>query len=179
MDKPYYLYVGNAYPHKNLERAMKAVVQLNEEVIFAIASARSIFTERLRKLIARNNWQNKIKLLGFVSNADLTSLYRHAVGYLSPAISEGFGLPVLEAMLAGTICLCSDIPISREIYQDKVLYFNPVDVNSIAGALREALNMNKDVREKMIREGKTFVKRYSWSTMAQETLKIYESCAGL
>ena len=179
MDKPYFIYVGNAYPHKNLERAMEAVIQLNEEVVFAIASARTIFTERLRKIITKNNWQNKIKLLGFVSNTELTSLYRHALGYLSPALSEGFGLPGLEAMAAGTLCLCSDIPISREVYQDKVLYFNPVDVNSITEALRKALNMNNEVREKMIKQGELFVKRYSWSKMAQETLNIYESCVSL
>lgn len=174
--KPYFLYVGNAYPHKNLAKAIEAVVQLNEEVKFVIISSRNIFVERLQKLVDKNKWQDKVVLPGFVPDEDLGSWYRNSLGFVFPSLSEGFGLPGLEAIAAGTICICSDIPVFKEIYQDKVLYFDPQSVSSIKEALQKVLEMKTEIRNKMIADGKEFVKRYSWATMAKQTLEVYESC---
>lgn len=174
--KPYFIYAGNAYPHKNLETAMEAVVQLNEEVNLVIVSARNVFVERLKKLIAKNGWQKKVILLGFVPDDKLFSLFKHSLGFVFPSLSEGFGLPGLEAMAAGTVCLCSDIPIFKEIYNERVIYFDPRSVTSIEQSMEVVIKMDKNTREKMIENGKAFVKTYSWDTMARQTLAIYESC---
>jgi len=178
-DKPYFIYTGNAYPHKNLEKAMEAVVQLNKEAVFVIVSSRNVFVERLRKLINKNNWQKKVILLGFVSDENLSSLYRNSLGFVFPSLFEGFGLPGLEAMAAGTLCLCSDIPVFREIYKDKAIYFDPQDISSIEESLEKVVTMPKEERSKMIESGKYFVKSYTWDKMAQLTLEIYESCINL
>lgn len=179
IDKPYFIYTGNAYPHKNLEKAMEAVVQLNKEIQFVIVSSRNVFVERLKKLINQKGWQKKVILLGFVPDEKLSSLYRSSLGFLFPSISEGFGLPGLEAMAAGTPCLCSDIPVFREIYKDKAIYFNPRDVGSIKKAMEMVLGMAKEERNKIIEEGRVFVKSYTWDKMAKLTLDVYESCSSL
>lgn len=176
---PYFIYVGNAYPHKNLKRLIEAVVLLNEQhstkVSLVIASARNVFTQRLEKIIQDQKAESFVKLLGFVEDDDLTGLYRGSAGFVFPSLSEGFGLPGLEAIKAGTLALVSDIPVFHEVYQDAAIYFNPLDFSVITKAMKDVLEMDKEKRKKIIEYGQDFVKRYSWSKMAKETLKIYLS----
>ncbi len=180
LESPYFLYVGSAYPHKNLERAVKAILELNrgreKKYILAIACARGIFLERLEKMVKRNNAGEFVKLLGFVPDEDLGRLYKESLGFVYPSLSEGFGLPGLEAMSKGTIVLASDIPVFKEVYKDKVVYFNPYKIESIEDAMESVINMSREKKRKMIDEGRRFVKRYSWRRMARETLEIYEEC---
>lgn len=183
IDAPYFIYAGNAYPHKNLARAIEAVVDLNknsqEKVLFVIASARSVFGQRLEKLVSRLGAYGQVKLLGFVPDDELGGLYQGAVGYLFPSLSEGFGLTGLEAMAAGTIVLVSDIPVFREVYKGNAIYFNPYDFSSIEKAMRDVISMDVSRRKEIIKNGQKFASRYSWDKMAKQTLKVYEDCAGL
>ncbi len=162
--KPYFIYVGNAYPHKNLQKAIQA-----SPISFAVVSSRSVFSKKLESL------GGKIKLLGFVPDEKLKELYKNSVAFVYPSLYEGFGLPGLEAMAAGTLVLASDIPVFREIYQDKALYFDPESVDSIKQTMQKALEMSNKERQRTISEGKIFVQKYSWAKMAKETLGIYKS----
>ncbi|OGM31245.1 hypothetical protein A2630_04450 [Candidatus Woesebacteria bacterium RIFCSPHIGHO2_01_FULL_44_10] len=171
MKKPYFLYVGNAYPHKNLQRAAEAALAARQTLF--IASSRNIFTERLEKMIRELRAQDYVKLLGFVPDDKLAALYRNAIAFVCPSTYEGFGLPGLEAMAAGTLVLASNIPVFKEIYQDHALYFNPYDFSAIAAAMKDALEMSPSTRTVHIKAAQKFVRRYSWSQMAKQTLKVY------
>jgi glycosyltransferase involved in cell wall biosynthesis len=177
-DARYFFYTGNAYPHKNLGRLIEAVVSLNkdldEPVLLKIASSRNVFTERLSKVIGEAGAEKYVKLLGFVSDSELGGLYKNSVGFVFPSLSEGFGLPGIEAMDAGTLVLASNIPVFKEIYAKAAIYFNPLDFSSIENAMKNALSLPDEKRQEIIEFGKKFVKRYSWAKMAKETLKIYE-----
>lgn len=181
--KPCFVYAGNAYPHKNLKRLVEAIVLLNknstQHVKLLIASSRGIFTRRLEKIIKDKKATQYVKLLGFVTDEKLFELYKNSIGFIYPSISEGFGLQGLEAMTAGTLVLASNIPVFKEIYKDNALYFDPLDISSIKKTMDEALNMNTGLRENKIEKAKSFVKQYSWSKMAKETLDLYESCISL
>lgn len=174
---PYFIYTGNAYPHKNLKRLIQSVILLNlnreKKVKLLIASARNIFTSRLEKMIAETKAESLVKLLGFVPDSELGKLYRNSVGFVFPSLSEGFGLPGLEAMNSGTILLASEIPVFKEIYQEHAVYFNPLDFSSIEKVMKNVLEMDSSTRNKRIEEGQEFAKQYSWAKMAKETLKIY------
>lgn len=178
IDKPYFVSVGNAYPHKNLERLIEAVVALNKNsegrVFLAIASARSVFTERLKTLIKKFGAENWIKLIGFVPDDKLGSLFKNSAGFIFPSLSEGFGLPGLEAISSGTLVLASEIPVFREIYDGNALYFNPLDFSSIEKTMEDVLKMDKSEREAKIEKARQFVKRYSWVKMAKQTLNVYK-----
>jgi len=175
----YFLYVGNAYPHKNLKRLIEAMVSLNkkvkENIQLYIISSRSVFTVRLEKLVKKLKAEEYIKLLGFVPDEKLKILYKKSLAFVSPSISEGFGLPGLEAMNAQTIVACSDIPVFKEIYKDVPIYFNPFDVNSISDSMKLILDIDPEAREKRIEKGLELAKTYSWSKMARETLEVYRS----
>ena len=180
-EKPYFIYAGNAYPHKNLRKLIESVVLLNKNSVrtvkLLIASSRGIFTQRLERIISELKADKFVKLLGFIPDEELFSLYKNSEAFIFPSFSEGFGLPGLEAMASGTLVLASDIPVFKEIYMDNAVYFNPTDMNSIKDAMEKVLNMDEGTRGDKIEKAKDFVKRYSWAKMAKETLNIYvESC---
>jgi len=179
----YFIYAGNAYPHKNLNRLIEAVVHLNksveEPVKLKIASSRNVFTKRLEKVVHSLSAESYIELLGFVPDDKLKTLNRNSIAFVFPSLSEGFGLPGIEAMEAGTLVLASDIPVFREIYKNTAIYFNPLDFTAIEKAMKNALSMTETERESKISFAQKFVKRYSWAKMAKETLAIYKEVVGL
>ena len=86
---------------------------------------------------------NLVKMVGYVSDKDLAMLYKASQGYIFPSLSEGFGLPGLEAMAYSTPVIVSDIPVLKEIYGDAALYFNPRSEIDIAAKIRqEIVNAN-------------------------------------
>ena len=174
----YFIYVGNAYPYKNLNRAIKALILLNqrnkEKIQFVIVSSRNVFTKRLKNDIKSQNAERYIKLLGFVADNELVYLLKNSCAFVYPSLTEGFGLQGLESIAAGTIVLASDIPTFKEVYKNNVLYFNPYDYNSIEKCMSEVIETPNDLREKVINDGRKFIKRYSWAKMAKQTLKIYK-----
>lgn len=178
----YFFYTGNAYPHKNLTRLIEAIVLLNkglkEEIHLKIASSRNVFIERLEKLIKKLKAEKYIELLGFVPDEKMPELYKNSIGLVFPSLSEGFGLPGLEAMEAGTLVIASDIPVFREIYGKFAVYFNPHDFSSIEKAMRNAMSMSSTERGGMIESAKKFAKRYSAVKMAKQTLNVYEKEGG-
>ena len=176
--EPYFLYVGNAYPHKNLENLVKAMVLLNKEsertINLLISSSRNVFTQRLKDLISKLNGSNFVKLLGFVPDSELGSLYKNSVGFTFASLSEGFGLTGLEAISSGTLLLASDIPVLKEVFKGNAVYFDPLDPTSISQAMLRVLKMDPSERSERIAKAQEFAKRYSWAKMAKETLEIYE-----
>jgi len=175
--RPYFTYIGNAYPHKNLIKLIKAIKLLNtkssQQVFLAISSARNIFTQRIINMARGVGAEKFVKFLGFVPDEDLGGLLSGSIGFVFPSFSEGFGLPGLEAMSSGTLLIASDIPVFREVYQKHAIYFDPKDVGSIEKALEESIKLSQSEREKIIQDAKEFVNIYSWDKMAQETLNIY------
>lgn len=183
LKSPYFIYAGNAYPHKNLTRAIEALVALNKtsgrDVKLVIVCPRNVFSKKLEELVMELNAGEWVKLLGFVPDEELAELYSNSLGFLFPSLSEGFGLPGLEAMAAGTLVLASDTAVFKEVYKDRAIYFNPYNYASIEKSMEMVLSMDPAKRKKLTKENQEFVKRYSWRKMAEETLKIYEDCARL
>lgn len=177
IDSTYFVYTGSAYPHKNLKRLIQAMVHLNvnrnKKIRLMIASARNAFTKRVEKMIAEHGAGNLVKLLGFVPDNELGTLYKNSLAFVFPSLSEGFGLPGLEAMNAGTLVLASEIPVFKEIYGSHAIYFNPLDFSSIEKVMKSASEMEPTERKNRIEEGQKFAKKYSWAKMAKETLKVY------
>lgn len=179
----YFIYVGNAYPHKNLKRLIEAIVLLNknidQKILLLIVSARNIFTQKLQSEIKKAKAEKFVQLLGFVSDSELGPLYKNSLGFVFPSLSEGFGLPGLEAMRSGTLVLASNIPVFKEIYKDNAIYFNPLDFSSIEHTMRNVILYDTVKRKERIKVGTEFAKKFSWAKMAEETLKVYEDSYSL
>ncbi|KKQ97357.1 MAG: glycosyl transferase, group 1 [Candidatus Woesebacteria bacterium GW2011_GWB1_39_12] len=174
----YFLYVGNAYPHKNLGIVVKAIKKLNAEkdlnIKLAIAGSKDVFKERLQNLVRQENAEKYVKTLGYASDEELSVLYKSSIAFVYPSLSEGFGLQGLEAIASGSLVIASDIPVFKEIYEENVLYFNPNDVNSLVEAMKKVMKISGEEKTQMISRAKDFIKKYSWQEMAKETLEIYK-----
>jgi glycosyltransferase involved in cell wall biosynthesis len=170
--KPYILYVGNAYPHKNLEAILRAALSF-PDFAFILVGKEDYFYARLKKM-ARGRKIKNVIFAGFVDDRELNSLYHFAVCYIFPSFYEGFGLPPLEAMARGLPVLSSDQGALSEILGNAARYFNPHIKGSLEKELAEILN-SKTVREELISCGYNQAARYNWETMARTTLEIYLS----
>ncbi len=185
----YLLYVGNAYPHKNLERLIEAFNKFkikNDKFKIEIQNLKLLFVgpedyfyERLKKTVEKSNLEEKIIFYGAASDKELVSLYKNALCFINPSLMEGFGLPGLEAMSLGCPVVCSNIPVFREIYGRAAFYFDPKDIGNISRKINKFLKMNKKEKEKLIKLGKEQTEKYSWRKCAERTLEVYESCFGL
>lgn len=178
---PYLLYVGNAYPHKNLEKAILAVKSFNlsSKLFFYIVSSRNIFVTKLENFIKKNNVEECVKILRFKKDSELFSIYKNSLGFIFPSLSEGFGLPGLEAMNSGTVCLASKIPVFKEIYKSVPIYFDPHEVKSIQKAIEQLVSLTVSQRESRVSAGHALVKNYSWDKMARQTVLAYEDSHSL
>ena len=157
----YFLYVGNAYPHKNLEILFKQ----NLPIKLVLVGKIDFFYERLKKSIVNKN----VIFFGLATDEQLINLYMHASALVFPSLMEGFGLPALEALALGCPVIVSDIPVFHEILGSNATYFNPRDPRDLAEKLASARGKQK----------KVVLGIYSWSTLASDTLALYENCIRL
>lgn len=172
--RPYVLHVGNIYPHKNIPALLSAIKILNGRVLLILVCPRTVFTARLNSLIIQTGIGHLVKVMNYLPDTDLLGLYQHALAYVFPSFIEGFGLPGLEAMAAGTAVIASNSSCLPEIYGPAALYFNPHDSQGLADLILE-LQAHPSRRQALIRTGSTWVKKYSWAKMGQQTWKIYRA----
>ncbi len=181
-DTKYFLYVGNAYPHKNIERLIKAFSlfrkEQNAEVHLLLVGKDDYFYKKLSEKIRKENYSG-ILIRNNVKDYELANYYNNAIALISPSLMEGFGLPVLEAMASSCAVLASDIPSLREVCEGAALYFNPHSITEIKDKMNLIFNTDKETLEKLINKGLDRSQQFSWKKMAEQTLKVYESCFSL
>ncbi|MBU0618854.1 glycosyltransferase family 4 protein [Patescibacteria group bacterium] len=172
--KPYLLYVGNLYPHKNLERLVQAIKLLQPPIELVIVSSRDVF---LKKFIQQVDHLCVRKLVRFIhqpSDRQLRALYQGAAAFITPSLIEGFGLPGIEAMASGCLVLAAQASCLPEIYGKHACYFDPLDVNDIKAKIAQVRRYPPAVRKKLILKAKNWAKQYCWQKTAQETLSVYK-----
>ncbi len=170
--KPYALYVGNMYPHKNVSTLIKAIKELKGEVLLILVCARSVFTKRVETMTKKLDAQKWVKFLGSVSQDELVALYQHAKVYVLPSLIEGFGLTGLEAMAAGIPVIAANASCLPEVYQEAALYFDPNNPQELAKKISRVVEDSK-LNNSLVLKGKKQVKKYSWAKMAHDTWQIY------
>lgn len=173
----YALYVGNAYPHKNLEilpDVVRECERLGSPLSMICVGKIDYFYERLKQLILERGVADRIRCVGFISDTDLPELFRRASLYLFPSLYEGFGLPPLEAMQCGVPVLSSNASCLPEILGDAVEYMDPKNPRDIAEKMIRLIT-DTNRRDALIAKGHEHVKKYSWKAMAEQTYNEYRS----
>lgn len=173
---PYFLYVGNAYPHKNLEFLIKSFGAFLEKdahknYTLVLVGKDDFFYKRLKVWVSTLPYKDTIRFFGPADDKQLTALYTNAVSFVFPSLMEGFGLPALEAIVCGSSVICSDIPVFHELFGSIPEYIDPQSESSLLSALQNAV-MNP--KETLTVEEKQKIASFRWDTMAKETLSIYE-----
>ncbi|MCA9347183.1 glycosyltransferase family 4 protein [Candidatus Saccharibacteria bacterium] len=178
IDKQFIMYVGRHQPHKNLDRLIEAhhkLLKVHPKLILAIVGKKDKTTAILQENVESANYKNVV-FTDFVSDAQLRWLYEHTACYVFPSLSEGFGLPGLEAMVHGAPVASSNATSLPEVYGDAAHYFDPLDDNDIAQKISEIID-NKSLRQELFTKGKKQASEFSWRRMAEQTLEVYEKCA--
>lgn len=176
--KPYALYVGNAYPHKNLERLLLAFDAFPDtSAHLVLVGGDDYFYRRLKKYAKRRN-MNRVVFAGVVSDEQLDLLYRYARVSVFPSLYEGFGLPPLEAMAKGSPVIASRATAFPEVLGDAALFFDPLDVSALRVALVSVWN-DELLRMSLRQRGFARAMQFSWDRMASETLVVYQKHSAL
>jgi len=171
ISKPYLLYVGNAYPHKNLERLIMAFDKLNQNGMQLVLAGRLDYF--YRKIQKKFSAFKNIVFTDFVLDKDLPILYQNASLYIFPSLCEGFGLPSLEAMTYQIPVVCSKATCLPEILGQAAIYFNPEDIKDMKEKIELVLK-DKKLQKQLILQGNKKIREYSWVKMTQEILGVYD-----
>lgn len=167
-------YVGNHGVNKNLKRLLEAFSMLKRRDCQLILAGK---TDPRRKplydLVGTLGLEGRARFIGVVPEEDLPCLYSTARLFVFPSLQEGFGLPPLEAMACGTPVVSSNATSLPEVVGDAAVTFDPEDTESMAGAIERVFG-NRGLREELKGKGLERVKKFSWRTAAEKTLKVYE-----
>ena len=179
VDRPYVLVTGTLEPRKNVPRAIEAFAALppalRDSHELVLVGARGWSAEATFARVAAHS--DHVRTLGFVTDDDLRCLYRQATVFLYPSLYEGFGLPVLEAMLAGVPVLTSDVSSLPEVGGDAVAYADPLDVDSIRAGLAALLH-DPERRAELAARGRERANEFSWEATAARTVAVLERISG-
>jgi glycosyltransferase involved in cell wall biosynthesis len=168
--EPYFLYVGNAYPHKNLD-AFIPLAKRFPNVRFVLVGKEDYFFHRLRKMSEASGLGN-IEFAGFVPDVGLADLYRGATGYIFPSLYEGFGLPPLEAMRFGVPVIAADRGSLPEILGDAALMFDPDDPESLPSKVISVMS-DQGLASELSNMGRIRSALFRWNDMAEATSNAY------
>lgn len=178
---PYIFYVGNAYPHKNLERLIEAflLIRQKRKIKLVLAGDDQYFFPRLKKYTENRGGLRDVIFFGTADNKALVDLYSNALCLVSPSLMEGFGLPNLEAVVCGRLPVVSDIPSYREIWGDDVTCFDPYDIDDMTVKILEVLDYSEKEYKKRVIKARSRMSGFSWRKTASDTLRVYENCFSL
>jgi glycosyltransferase involved in cell wall biosynthesis len=179
--EPFVLSVGTLQPRKNSVRLIQAFARLlaarpGEPLQLVIAGSRGWQFDAIFAEVERQGLAGRVRFPGFVADEDLPALYGAAAVLAYPALYEGFGLPVLEALACGTPVVTSTRSSLPEAAGDAALLVDPLDVDALAGALGRLLN-DGALRAALRERGLDHAARFTWARAAGELLGVYRALA--
>lgn len=174
--KPYLLYVGLWLTHKNLPGLLKTFRLLQEtgyQGLLVVTGAGRPWDENVPALAEREGIAPAVRFPGRVPDRVLAALYRQADVFLFPSLSEGFGLPPLEAMASGTPVVAARAGSLPEILGDAALFAEPKDPAHMADVVR-TIHADEVLRQRLTESGRQRARQFSWTQCARATLTEYE-----
>jgi glycosyltransferase involved in cell wall biosynthesis len=182
-DRPLLLYVGGISPHKNLQGLLRALAKMREvspqtpwhAVLTGDYKSDSFLGcyQDLVHLRAELALDDQVTFTGFVSNRDLATLYNSATLLVLPSFSEGFGLPIVEAMACGLPVAASEAGSLPEVAGDAGAFFDPHSPAAMADVLLELLG-DEPRRGRMRSAGLARAAHYTWTEAARRTVQLLE-----
>lgn len=175
-DDEFIMYLGTAFPHKNLNRLLEAfdilhAVRPNLKLL--LVGKREKHYEELEHRAQHHLSAKNILITGFLPDEQAKWLFTHCRAYVFPSLSEGFGLPALEAMGYGAPVVASNATCLPELYENAAHYFDPENAKDMAARISDILD-DRQLRDTLVKNGRKQIKKYSWHKMAEETLIIYK-----
>lgn len=182
LNRPYILFVGTLEPRKNLDRLIAAYAQLPNETRdiadLVIVGGKGWGRVDPEDLSRHHGVSHRVKVLGYVTDAQLFFLYRNALFLAMPSLYEGFGLPLLEAMSTGVPVLTSKTSSMPEVAGGAAILVDPENIESISIGLRKLL-VDKALRGLLREAGRKRACLFSWGITARKTLDVFRQAVAI
>ena len=180
IEQPYVLYVGKLQACKNVVRILEAFHrfrhEVNPEMKLVLVGKRTWNSSDIAKTINRLKLTPHVLEVGYARNEDLPVLYSGASLFVFPSLSEGFGMPVLEALACGVPVITSNVDALPEITGNATLHVNPYSVDDIGSAMQRVFT-DSVLRESLRTKGLERAKVFTWRGAAKLTLAAYKQLA--
>ncbi len=177
LNAPYIVAFSSQSLNKNIPRLLAAFALLSPDVAHNLVLIGHVPPEaNVARDIVRLGLSGRVVCAGYLPDAHVPVLLRHADLFVFPSWYEGFGLPALEAQLAGVPVACSHAASLPEVAGEGAAYFDPVSVEDMARTLRQCLN-DPDLRVRLRAQGTANANRFSWEQAARDTLAVYAQIA--
>ncbi|WP_051292821.1 glycosyltransferase family 4 protein [Olivibacter sitiensis] len=172
--RPYFLYIGNRRKNKNIQNMLEGFAKANipNDFVFALSGHSDA---ELHQLIHRLGIVDRVKFLGFVEEKDLASVYKGAFATCYVSLMEGFGLPILESMAAGTPVITSNVSSLPEVAAGAALEVDPHKPAAISEAM-ERLVADDGLLQRLTAKGKVRAREFDWEDTAAQTWELIRSC---
>lgn len=173
------LYTGNVNWNKNILNLTEGCIKADTDLYLVGKSFENknnldhLELKDYKEFLEKYANHPKVHILGFVETEELVAIYNLASVVLLPSFYEGFGLPILEAQVCGTVIITSNVSSMSEIAGDGAILVNPYKVEEIKNAIGRIIR-DKKLRDELIRKGFENVKRFSWEKTAKETIAVYK-----
>ncbi len=175
-DSPVVLSVSARRPHKNLHRLVSAMA-LVPDAVLVLPGYETALDGELRDVARAAGVEDRLRLVGWVTDEELEGLYRAATCMVFPSLAEGFGLPVLEAMERGVPVAVSGETALAEVAGNAALRLDPMSVGSIADSI-QALLADPELRDSLVRQGLERADDFDWPRAAAATTASYRRALG-
>jgi glycosyltransferase involved in cell wall biosynthesis len=170
--KGYFLFVGQVSIRKNIINLLKAfyLSGLHSDYKLVLAGMEGRGIEKIKEAVLELGLNERVELLNYIPDESLSSLYENSAGFVFPTFYEGFGIPILEAMMNRTPVLTGNIGASPETAGGFAVEVSPFSVDEISEGLKNLLTIPKDKIENAF----NFAAKFNWQNNAIETHKFYE-----
>lgn len=175
--RSYILCVAHTYPHKNVHVLIDAFARIVHDVphhLVLIGKARR-GEDRVQQSLDVLQCKDRVHRLSNLEFSQLAQVYQEADLFVLPSEYEGFGLPILEAMLAGIPVITSSKASLPEVGGIHAAYVHESTPESFANAIMDVLFMAKERREKNVEDARTWAASFSWQKSAANTLRVLEN----
>ncbi len=173
LPRPYLLSVGTQEPRKNLARLVRAHRRVDAPHALVLAGPAGLRDAELERELTAGG-RGRVIRIGALDATDLDAVYRGADAFAYPSLYEGFGLPVLEALVRGLPVVSSATSSIPEVAGDAALLVEPTDEDALTEAIRRVLG-DREVRADLARRAPAQAARFSWAATARATLAAYRT----
>jgi glycosyltransferase involved in cell wall biosynthesis len=166
------LCVAQKRPYKNLRRLVQALPALDRDVVLVLPGSPTAYETELRTLARELHVEQRVRFVDWLSDEQLEGLYALSSVFVLPSLIEGFGLPVIEAMLRGVPVACSNAAAVAEVAGDAALTFDPERQEEIDGAIRRLLD-DRDLAARLAARGRERARAFTWRRTGELSLAGY------
>lgn len=174
LHRPYVLSVGTFQPRKNQRSVIRALAGCNRQLDAVLVGKETPYKAVLENEAVECRVKDRVHILSNLPNEDLPALYKGSTAFLYLSYFEGFGIPVLEALVAGTPIIAAKGSCLEEAGGPDSFYCDPFEIPTLTGLINTLAALTPEERSNRIQAGRNYAERFSERSIAENVMNVYE-----